>query len=127
MTPNPTKNVCCASCSSYSSALDGTRVPTCINDGCPSCHSIPKDSWVAEFVAFIQPFKNRAYTQDTADEIEKRASALLTAHNKQIREMVGELKRRANEEYQANAYFNGYTALGAYECALHDLLSLLEE
>ncbi len=37
----------------------------------------PSELAKKEFVSFIQPFKNRAYTQDTADEIERRVEFLL--------------------------------------------------
>ncbi len=55
---------------------------------CPHVAPSPEEGWEA-FKSFIQPFKNRAYTQETADEIERRVSQLLSKERERLEEEIG--------------------------------------
>ncbi len=70
------------------------------NDHCEKtlceCHATTqhKERDWEDFVAFVQPFKNRAYTQDTADETVRRTTLLLTKAREDERERVATEERQ---------------------------------
>lgn len=66
----------------------------------------PAPEWEA-FVSFIRPFKNRAYTEDTAWEIERWAASLLSHQATQLMEAARGVKKRAKRHNEVNGHLRG--------------------
>ena len=82
-----------------------------------------------EFVGFIRPFKNRDYTDETANEIIKRVKSLLKSETERVRELVLNEIRKTADKY-AHPFLPDdliYSVLRSLEDRIQEMLTPPQE